>query len=400
MDLLERRSVQVRKVLESSTFQETEVLKRLLDYLAKQALNHPRGDLKEYTVGVEAFGKPADYDPQLDSSVRVQAGKLRQKLDAYYRSEGADDELIVELPKGHFKLEFRPRQPITIAQKKALRWSWVLVGPVLAVIGLAFYLVDHRVKVSAESWTPEMEEFWRPFLSSTRPVAVAIGTPMFVKVGNSFFREPGINTWDTASKSRELSEVEHALGANTASPAFLYTGIGEAEGTVALERLLLSHGLDPTVRASSQLAWEDIERYNVIFVGPPKFNQQTGELPVQQDFEINRGRVHNLHPAGGEPEFFEEKWSPDHVHLEEGHALVSRLPGLHGSGDILVLAGSSTESTRAAVEFVTRPEYVASLIHQTRATGGLPKWFQLVLHVRYKSQTPIAMDLVAIRALK
>lgn len=65
----------------------TEVLKRLLDYLARQALEDNGGDLKEYTVGIGAFGKGPDYDPKTDSSVRVQAGKLRQKLDEYYRTE-------------------------------------------------------------------------------------------------------------------------------------------------------------------------------------------------------------------------------------------------------------------------------------------------------------------------
>jgi hypothetical protein len=55
------------------------------------------------------LAKPSDYDPRTDSSVRVQAGKLRQKLDEYYRTEGAEDPLMVEPPKGGFHLEIRPR---------------------------------------------------------------------------------------------------------------------------------------------------------------------------------------------------------------------------------------------------------------------------------------------------
>src|SRR5581483_5549063 len=88
--LAERRAA-VDRILASAAFRNTETLKRLLDYLAGRALLGQADALKEYTIGLEAFGKPASYDPKVDSSVRVQAGKLRAKLDEYYRGEGADN---------------------------------------------------------------------------------------------------------------------------------------------------------------------------------------------------------------------------------------------------------------------------------------------------------------------
>jgi hypothetical protein len=403
----EHRSAQVRKILESRTLHHADALKRLLDYLARQALDHQDVDLKEYTVGLEAFGKPADYNPQLDSSVRVQAGKLRQKLDEYYRTDGAADDLVVSLPKGHFKLEFHARPPAaagTMTRRATLAWR---LGPpalmsavVLIAIG-GFLLLYPRAPGAAPStvWTPEMEELWRPFLSSPRPLMVAIGTPLFVKIGGNFFRDPTVNTWESAAGAEKVREVQRVLGGDTAG-AFLYTGIGEAEGAFELGRLLLMRNHDITIRASSQLTWEDIDRYNVIFLGSPKYNQQTLDLPIRQDFEISRSQIQNLRPAPGEPAAFEERFSADHVHLDEGHALISRLPGLHRTGDILVLAGSSTESTRAAAEFVTRPEYVSALVKQLHRHGDMPPWFQLVIHVRYKSNTPIAIEPVALHAIQ
>ena len=95
------RPAQLQRILESRAFHPSEVLRRLLEYLGRKELQGEAEDLKEYTVGIEAFGKPDTYDPKTDSSVRVQAGKLRQKLDEYYRTEGLADPLIVELPKGH-----------------------------------------------------------------------------------------------------------------------------------------------------------------------------------------------------------------------------------------------------------------------------------------------------------
>lgn len=402
-DSADPRAAQIRKILESGTFRSTEVLKRLLDYLGRQALEDPPGELKEYTIGVEAFRKPPDYDPQTDSSVRVQTGKLRQKLEEYYRTEGVEDGLVIELPRGHFKLTFHPRQPQVPARR---RWTmWAGGAALIALIAAGLYLQLRVHPGAAPSagghWNSEMEELWKPFLASQRPIMVAIGTPLFTKVGNSFFRDPTLNTWEAAAQSEHLRAVEHALGDSPASPVFTYTGVGEASGAFALERLLLPRGKDLSLQPSNLLTWEDISRYNMIFLGPPKFNLQTLDLPVQQDFEIGHARVQNLRPLSGEPNSYEEKWSADRSRLEEGSALISRLPGLHRTGEMLILAGSSTECTRAAVEYVTRSEYVTPFVRWMREKqGGIPAWYQVVIRARFKSQTPIAIERVAFHPLK
>jgi len=401
------RPDQVRSILQSQTFRNTEVLKRLLDYLAKQAVIDPAGEMKEYTVGVEAFNKPSDYDPQTDSSVRVQAGKLRQKLDEYYRNEGTSDPLVIALPKGRFKLEFHPREehaPAPVLPPPARRRSWLV--PVMIVILAAaaiYWFARPRTVVTASlgaDWTPDMEAFWRPFLTSSRPIMIAIGTPLFTKIGGDFFRSPAVNTPESATQSEEVQSVAKAIGKDP-TPAFPYTGVGEAKGAFELQRLLLPRGRELSLQVSSLLTWDDITRCNMIFLGPPKFNLQTIDLPVQQDFEISHARVHNLHPAPGETVDFGEKWNPDRWSLLEGHALITRIPGLHRTGEMLILAGSSTECTRAAVEYVTRPEYVTPFLRFLRSQpGGIPEWFQVVVRAQFKSQTPIAIERVAFHALK
>ncbi len=92
--------------MNSHTLHGSESLCKLLRYLADQALKHPGVALKEYQIATEVFGRPADFDPHLDSLVRVQAGRLRSKLFEYYASEGAEDPIIVELRKGAYTLGF------------------------------------------------------------------------------------------------------------------------------------------------------------------------------------------------------------------------------------------------------------------------------------------------------
>ena len=392
----------MRKVLESRTFKSTEVLKRLLEYLAGV---DPQAELKEYTVGVEAFGKPRDYDPQTDSSVRVQAGKLRKKLDEYYRTEGIGDPLTIELPRGQFKIEVRPRAEPPETAKPARRTAALLAIGLCVAFAFGFLLRPWVSKpagqpLAAMRWSSEMDEIWRPFLSTQRPILISLGAPLFTKVGNSFFREPGLNNWDAAPQSDDLNRLEHAFAGSAVTPAFTYTGVGEALGAFALARLILPRGRDLRIEPSNVLGWEDIAANDVIFLGPPKYNLQIPDLPVRQEFEISHGHVRYLRPAEGSPDFFEEKWAADRT-LEEGHALISRLPGLHGVGEMLILAGSSTESTRAAVEYMTRGEYVEPFVRWLRQTyGAAPPWFQVVVRARFKSGTPISIERVAFRRLQ
>src|SRR5215217_946663 len=97
---------QVDRLLASKTFEASEVHRRLLQYLCEKSLSGEADRLKEYTIGLEAFGKPESYDPKQDSIVRLQVGRLRQKLAVYYQSEASGDPILVSVPKGAFKLTF------------------------------------------------------------------------------------------------------------------------------------------------------------------------------------------------------------------------------------------------------------------------------------------------------
>src|SRR5256885_6994928 len=100
---------QIDRLISSHVLHGSESLCKLLRYFADHALNHPGVPLKEYQIATEVFGRPAGFDPQVDSTIRVQAGRLRVKLADYYASEGADDSVQVEMPKGTYLVSFHPR---------------------------------------------------------------------------------------------------------------------------------------------------------------------------------------------------------------------------------------------------------------------------------------------------
>src|ERR1700723_2243119 len=93
--LTERAQFQaeIEKLVASRALHGSESLCKLLRYLGRQALEHPGSAVKEYQIATEVFGRQADFDPQLDSMVRVQAGRLRTKLAEHYSTAGASDAL-------------------------------------------------------------------------------------------------------------------------------------------------------------------------------------------------------------------------------------------------------------------------------------------------------------------
>src|SRR5882762_1893416 len=100
---------QIEKLLGSHTLHGSESLCKLLRYLATHSLDRPAASPKEYQIATEVFGRQKDFDPHLDSMVRVQAGRLRAKLAEYYASEGVDDQFVLEMPKGSYALTFHQR---------------------------------------------------------------------------------------------------------------------------------------------------------------------------------------------------------------------------------------------------------------------------------------------------
>ncbi|HUQ86775.1 MAG TPA: tetratricopeptide repeat protein [Vicinamibacterales bacterium] len=100
---------QLSRILASKTFSQVERLKRFVSFIVGETVSGRGGDLKEYVIGVQVFGKEPSFDPRTDPIVRVQARRLRTRLARYYRDEGNNDELIIDLPKGGYAPVFKAR---------------------------------------------------------------------------------------------------------------------------------------------------------------------------------------------------------------------------------------------------------------------------------------------------
>ena len=98
---------ELERILASRCFQQAGRASHFLRFVVEATLTGGGRRLKGYTIGVEVFGRPADFDAQSDALVRVEAGRLRRRLVEYYAGEGADSRVRIELPRGSYAVACR-----------------------------------------------------------------------------------------------------------------------------------------------------------------------------------------------------------------------------------------------------------------------------------------------------
>src|SRR5215207_5007053 len=108
------------RILTSKTFSQVERLKLFINFIVEETVAGRGGELKEYVIGVQVFGKEPSFDPRTDPIVRVQARRLRARLARYYREEGQNDEVIVDLPKGGYAPVIRLREAAGVGHRVSL----------------------------------------------------------------------------------------------------------------------------------------------------------------------------------------------------------------------------------------------------------------------------------------
>lgn len=121
----------VQRIVASSLFQSSPTLSRLLRYLG--AATDPTGTqrIKAYSIALEVFNQPANFDPQTNALVRVMASRLRDLLRRYYVAEGAADPWRVSIPSGGYAVQLLPASAVSAG---ATLDSTAIFGPKVAVL--------------------------------------------------------------------------------------------------------------------------------------------------------------------------------------------------------------------------------------------------------------------------
>lgn len=427
---------QLSKILSSGTFSGSTTLKTFLKFIVSAALENGGSELKEYTIASEVFGK-SSYDSRIDSTVRVQASRLRAKLEEYYKNGGNEDKWVIELPKGHYVPLFRrkgdPAQgqeppklensaillPVPAASPPKLRdrparhGNWpAFAMAAIALASLALALSYRSDSLRIQSWllrsyfsTADVEDFsllWEDFLARGRPIVIVYSSTLFKEPsGKPDDQSPSQGQGQLAEKARvqmagtQLAETNSAFLNN-------YAGIGEVMGVASLSRAFTRINKGFRIKRSRLLAWDDMKTENVVILGPLQGNDFLEKLPQHRSFEFrvdSRSKsvtIVNLQPGKGESKVYSprtlqpaESGERETTVLQD-YALVSLLRGLGENNYLMVLGGTTTFGTQAAAEYVSNPSSVKDLITKLRdGNKTAPEFFEAVLSVHVRDGVPV-----------
>ena len=404
---------QVERILQSRIFRSAGVLRHLLSYLAAKCIDGEGESLKEYTIGIDALGKPDSFDPRQESVVRMHTARLRQKLAEYYRTEGIEDEILVDLPKGGFQLTFESRpltyvpEPVVVTEPGSRRWTrremWLAAALAAVSTASAAGFWRHSIHDAGEGelWSDEINDLWAPLVSSNRRLVVCIATPLFIDVpGFGSLRDSSVDDWDNVERSKGLFEVERALSAGISTPSYDYTGVGTASGAFLLGQFLARRRSNVLITRSNLLSWTEIAEDNVVFLGPATGIHQAEDLSANAMFVLEAGGVRNLAPGNGEAAFLRDAPAVDQEESGVSYALVSRMPAMNGHGAILMLSGNHTGSVMGAVQACTNPALARKILSRLRHKDGkLAPYFQVALSVKSLDEVPVQVGYVTHREL-
>jgi TolB-like protein len=260
------------RVLSSDCFARSEGLSRLLRFLVERQLEGRGSELKESLIGVDVYGRSPDYDPKLDSTVRSEVARLRARLNKYYSTEGSQDLLVIELPKGSYVPGFRQSESIPNVKKLPASRLWVVAS--LAGFGV--------LAASIAGW-------W--LLHRNQPIPIAV-LPLvnFSKDGAYGYLADGL----TSEIISELSIIE-GLTVRSQTSSFAFKGKPSSArdaGKLLSADYILEGSL---VRDGSQLRIDLrlVRTHDDVPVWSEKFEREWADVLTVED-EISRGIANSL----------------------------------------------------------------------------------------------------------
>lgn len=413
----------VERIVGSTPFHKSARLRELLLYIAEQALCGNAQQLTEQRIGHAVFGKPADYSPLEDSSVRVHARQLRLRLHEYFDSVGTSEPLVVEIPKGGYVPTFHrahppgPSQDSSHVEVAKLRSSFSRFSPwiLCSVLAVACLLMAWRlngVRRLERTATAPPEPPWplsgvfEPQRRTTIVVADAnygMLRIMSHKPGSleEYLRPDFPANFMPSSLSSQVAPITSYISDS------LLTSYADVATATSLLKLAGARGDQVSIRSARDLRLRDLDQGNFVLLGSPGSNPWVEMFQDRLNFEEREGVVGegrkfflNKQPAPGEQKTYEGlRWTGK---AGTDYADIALLPNEQHKGEVLILQGLQQEGTEAAGLFLSDPENRRML----REALGLDSdsegkaWFEVLIRTEAVDGTPNSGTLVAKRLIR
>lgn len=390
--LLDRDAIleELDQILASSHFCNSKRYPALLRYIVESTLSGKSDSLKERTLGVEIFGRSADYDTNSDTIVRYTAGEVRKRLLLYYSEEAHQSEVRIFLAPGSYVPDFQPapnKPGLEHAPSLAVRAPGHEVtipaidselhepagAPVLVrpdgspdattivkpssphsrmKLGIFFAAVIAAIAfaIAAWSWTHRMtpaeaaqEEFWAPVVTGQQQVLICTGGVVFNQGTYS----------GTLTANRDVE--------------YPFISLQNAAAIARVSGQLERYGIASQLLPSPSTPLTDLREHSIALIGAYN-NQWTMRLLEPFRFHFSPEPVQSIIDSKHPQLRFERDTSQPYSSADD-YAIVARYRDAVTDGWVVVVAGIGRNGTEAAADFATSAHYLALL--RKRLGGSL-----------------------------
>ncbi len=367
---------QLSRLLAHPLFTNSKRYPVLLAYTVEQTLLGRAGELKERTIGVEAFGREPSYDVNLDPVVRTTAAEVRKRLIQYYYNTDHAGELLIELPVGSYIPFFRePAAPpqalveealgmeqaeaasvdsapsalvdaaVPSSKKTFLQAMGITAG--LIVAGLIGFGIGH-MRLPNKQPASTMERFWEPIAATSNRITYCLGQPI-----------------DAVDRDRRRPDGMPLYGNLAVSDV-----ITLARSIVPL----VPRNIAFRVVADSDISFEQLRESPFVLIGA--FDniwtmRITQDLPFGFEYDSHGRRL--IDRKSSPKRSWTLQWQAP-TKLAKDYAIVARIHDKVTGQPVIIIGGILGEGTEAASEVVSNPAYLDEMLKKA------PKnWDQLNL---------------------
>ncbi|HEY4048597.1 MAG TPA: hypothetical protein VGM27_17150 [Acidobacteriaceae bacterium] len=389
---------QLERLLSNSHFSHSRRFPSFLRFVIDQTLAGQTDLLKERTLGIEIFGRDADYDTASDPIVRVTAAEIRKRIAQYYQEQGHEGELRVSLPAGSYVPQFHWPQTATISKEKSE----------LQAVGIAEVPpTSFEPPAPASDNTSHGEQAQAAkshFLSRPWPRGWLIALPLLLACAGAlflwrsthhsafdFFWDPILKTSDpvlfcvadqsqyTAQALRDAGDPSHLTVLKDTLTAIVYDDLNPV---VRIAGILQSHGKKYALRSEGTTNLTDLRNGPTVFIGAfdnawtlrltKPLRYHFANNPEMTEFRI----VDNAAPA-------QSRWLVNRLQQMTTNnyrdfAIVARFTDDTTGKLAVVAAGVGRGGTIVAGEFLTDPAHLVPL-QEAAMLAGNKKNMEVVL---------------------
>lgn len=376
-------------------------MRAFLLYISEHAISGRTERLKEQTIGTEVLGRRPNYDPADDNIVRVRAHELRGRLEKHFSSEGANEPVLLRVPKGSYVPEFVPRkesQPQTpeltlplappIAKPAeepskapaSRKQNWLAVAALLLIaVGatalITRYLVMKSVATSHDSaQSGAIHDFWGQFFDRPNEELKIV------------YADTSFALWqDLQGKNLDLGDYLNRNYMNVQGNKLFNVAMrrvtSPADITIAsrLAALVGRSGGQVNLEFARDASADFFHQGNAVLIGSHRSNPWVEVFEPNLNFELDQDPqsgaplFRNRSPQSGEAKVYAIPAAYDTQKVSErtypSYGVIALMRGCGGRGLTVVLEGLNTQATQAMGDLVTDPQRLDQLL---KGIGHVP----------------------------